>query len=140
MFTLHPKLQEDSHILGQLPLSLVLLSKDANYPWCILVPRRESIFEIHHLNDEDRMQLGRESCRLAEIMVDLFQPDSMNVAVIGNIVKQLHFHHVARFESDIAWPGSVWGAHPPKGYDDDVLQDRISRLTSALAGDDFVEA
>lgn len=140
MFVLHPQLQADTHLLGQLPLCQVLLSKDANYPWCILVPQRDDVREIHHLNDENRMQLGRESCRLAEVMVSIFEPDSMNVAAIGNIVKQLHLHHVVRFESDVAWPASVWGRHPTKEYEPEVLKDRISRLKSALSGEGFVES
>lgn len=140
MFSLDPVLKDDTILLGELPLSLVLLSKDANYPWCILVPKREGVREIHHLDSEDRMQLGRESCRLAEVMVALFEPVSMNVAVIGNIVRQLHFHHVARFEDDAAWPASVWGRVEPTAYNDSELDDRIKRLTNALSGEDFVKA
>src|SRR5690606_21007114 len=114
MFALHPQLEKDTVLLGRFPLSLVLLHRDANYPWCILVPRREAVREIHHLGDEDRMQLIRESCHLAEVMVDLFVPDKMNVAVLGNQVPQLHMHHVARFTSDGAWPGPIWGKLPAK--------------------------
>ncbi|MCW8194681.1 HIT domain-containing protein [Proteobacteria bacterium 005FR1] len=137
MFSLHPQLEKDTVVLGRFPLSLVLLSRDANYPWCILVPRREAMREIHHLGDEDRMQLMRESCHLAEVMVDLFVPDKMNVAVLGNRVEQLHMHHVARFASDPAWPGPVWGAVEGKSYARGELDELVGRLQSALAGEDF---
>jgi diadenosine tetraphosphate (Ap4A) HIT family hydrolase len=140
MFKLHPQLEKDTVLLGRFPLSLVLLSRDANYPWCILVPRREAMREIHHLGDEDRTQLMKESCHLAEVMVDLFVPDKMNVAVLGNKVEQLHMHHVARFASDPAWPGPVWGAVEAKGYSADELGGLVSRLQSALAGEDFEKA
>lgn len=140
MFTLHPQLQQDCVIVGEYPLSTLLLSRDANYPWCILVPRREDVREIHHLGDEDRVQLIRESCHLAEVMTDLLTPDKMNVAVLGNIVPQLHVHHVARFEGDAAWPGPVWGKVPAKAYEEKDLEARLARLRSALAGDDFVVA
>jgi len=137
MFELHERLEADTVYLGHFPLSLVLLHKDANYPWCILVPQRSNVREIHHLKREDRMQLGVESCRLAEVMVALFEPVTMNVGVLGNIVSQLHMHHVARFENDAAWPGAVWGAVEPVAYSDSALEDRVSRLRNALAGDDF---
>lgn len=140
MFTLHPQLEKDTFLLGQFPLSLVLLSRDANYPWCILVPRREAMREIHHLGEEDRIQLMKESCHLAEVMVDLFVPDKMNVAVLGNKVEQLHMHHVARFASDPAWPGPIWGAVDAKAYSEDEFHQLASRLQSALAGDDFEKA
>jgi diadenosine tetraphosphate (Ap4A) HIT family hydrolase len=140
MFKLHPQLEKDTVSLGQFPLSTVLLSRDANYPWCILVPRREAMREIHHLGEEDRVQLMKESCHLAEVMVDLFVPDKMNVAVLGNKVEQLHMHHVARFATDPAWPGPVWGAADAKAYVADQLDDVVNRLRSALAGEDFEEA
>lgn len=140
MFELDPKLQQSSALIGRFSLSLVLLGLDANYPWCLLVPQRENLKEIHHLGMDDRAQLMRESCHLAEVMVDLYQPDKMNVAVLGNNVSQLHMHHVARFTTDPAWPGPIWGFGEAKPYQAEELKTQVSRLQSALAGDDFVAA
>ncbi len=136
-FQLDPQLHNDTVVIGHFKLCVVLLARDANYPWCILVPQRSGAHEIHHLAEEDRQQLMRESCHLAEVMADLFVPDKMNVGALGNVVRQLHVHHVARFKTDMAWPGPVWGAHPAKIYDEAELQERVSRLQSALSGDDF---
>lgn len=136
-FELDPQLAADTVVLGKFPLSLVLLSKDANYPWCILVPRRKGIREVHHLSEEDRFQLTRESCHLAEVMADLFVPDKMNIAALGNRVPQLHVHHVARFKTDAAWPKPMWGVVEASGYGEAEREERVSRLRSALAGDDF---
>lgn len=136
-FQLDPTLMRDTVLLGEFPLSLVLLNRDANYPWCILVPKRAGKREIHHLSAVDRQQLMAESCHLAEVMADLFVPDKMNVAALGNMVPQLHLHHVARFKTDKAWPGSIWGVHPPAEYPEQKLESLVSRLRSALAGDDF---
>lgn len=137
MFSLHPQLQQDCLVLGKFRLSLCLLLIDANYPWCLLVPEKESVSEIHHLGIEDRQQLMRESCLLAEAMVDLFTPDKMNVAVLGNKVPQLHMHHVARFKDDAAWPGPVWGAVPAKAYQSDQLAQRAQQIVRALISDEF---
>ncbi|MAZ88443.1 MAG: HIT family protein [Cellvibrionaceae bacterium] len=137
-FELDPQLAADTVVLGKFPLSLLLLSKDANFPWCILVPRRKGIREVHHLSEEDRVQLTRESCHLAEVMADLFVPDKMNVAALGNMVPQLHVHHIARFKTDVAWPKPIWGIVEAKGYENAELEERVSRLRSALAGDDFL--
>jgi len=140
MFQLHAKLVEDTVLVGRLELSLVLLHKDSQYPWCILVPQREDITEIHHLDLDDRQQLIVESCRLAEVMVDLFAPRKMNVAALGNLVPQLHLHHVARFAEDIAWPNPIWGHSPPVFYRESELSARVERLQHALAGEGFVVA
>lgn len=137
MFQLHTRLKEDCLLLGYFPLCQLLLSRDANYPWCILVPAREAITEIHHLNEGDRLQLLNESCRLSEVMETLFSPDKMNVAVLGNVVPQLHMHHVARFKSDAAWPGPIWGAKPAIAYEDNALEIRANEITEALASSDF---
>lgn len=137
MFELHPRLAQDSAVVGEFDLSLLLLSRDANYPWCILVPKREDIYEIHHLSEEEQLQLIRESCRLSEVMTSLFDADKMNVAALGNVVRQLHVHHVARFTDDSAWPQPIWGKLPAKDYDSEDFAERIKRLQNALVGEGF---
>lgn len=137
MFELHPRLAQDSIIIGRFPLSLLLLSKNANYPWCILVPEREDVFEIHHLSEDEQIQLIRESCQLAEVMTSLFDAHKMNVAALGNIVRQLHIHHIVRFPDDPAWPQPIWGKVPSLDYSSAQLKERIKSLQSALVGDDF---
>ena len=138
MFELHPRLAQDTITIGRFPLSLLLLSKDANYPWCILVPEREDVFEIHHLSEDDQRQLMQESCRLAEVMTSLFDPHKMNIAALGNVVRQLHIHHVVRFPDDVAWPQPIWGKVPAVDYSPEQIKDTIKRLQNALVGDDFV--
>ncbi len=137
MFELHPRLAADTVPVGRFPLSLLLLSKDANYPWCILVPQREDVFEIHHLSEEGQRQLIRESCRLAEVMTSVFDAHKMNVAALGNVVRQLHLHHIARFENDPAWPQPIWGQKPESQYTEAQLDDRLEHLRAALVGEDF---
>lgn len=140
MFSLHPQLEKDSLLLGRMPLCQVRLSLDANYPWCLLIPERETVTEIHHLTEQDRHQLMNESCRLAEVMVSLFDPKKINIAALGNMVPQLHVHHVARFETDAAWPGPVWGKVPAKAYSPAALKEWTSKLRNALAGEGFEAA
>lgn len=140
MFKLDSRLLNDTVEIGRLPLSLVLLSKDSNYPWCILVPRREGIQEIHHLSLEDSLQLIKESCLLSDLMEKNFKPDKINVAALGNIVPQLHLHHVARYTSDAAWPGPIWGKVEAAEYEESSLEERVAMLRVALgdSGEKFI--
>ena len=133
MFELHQRLQADTALIGQLPLCSALLSRDANYPWVILVPRRADIAEIYQLSLEDRQQLLLESCALAEAMETIFQGDKLNIAAIGNLVPQLHLHHVVRYKTDAAWPGPIWGAVEAMAYSDALLQQRLTELRRGLA-------
>ena len=128
-FTLHPRLAADTVLVGDFELCRVLLMNDARYPWLILVPRRDALREVHHLRPADRIALMDESCRVAEAMQGLFTPDKLNIGVLGNIVPQLHVHHIARFTTDPAWPGPVWGHSPALPYADDV---RLTQLRGNL--------
>ena len=118
---LHPQLQKDCFILGRFELSLLLLLNDSQYPWFILVPQREDISEIHHLSPADQQILMQESSMLASAVETAFAADKMNIAALGNVVPQLHIHHIARYTTDIAWPKPVWGAFPAKPYTDEEL-------------------
>lgn len=111
-FTLDPRLAADTHPVGRSELSLLLLLDDARYGWCLLVPRRAAVSEVYELSPLDQQALGEESALLARAMARLFDADKMNVGALGNVVRQLHVHHVARRVGDPAWPGPVWGHSP----------------------------
>ena len=132
-FSLHPRLAIDTQPIGHLPLCAVRLSNDARYPWVLLIPRRAELRELHDLELDDRLALWSESCAVSAAMMKLFAADKMNIAALGNMVPQLHIHHIARFETDDAWPGAVWGAHPSEDYDAEGLADRLASLQGAFA-------
>ncbi len=133
-FELDQRLQNDTVLICDLALSRVLLMKDSRYPWLILVPRRSGKTEIHQLDTDDRRQLLEESCRVSALMLELFEISKMNVAVLGNIVAQLHMHHIGRCPGDPAWPGPVWGHSPAIPYSGNDLAQRVLALQKALAG------
>lgn len=137
MFELNEQLKNDTIAVGQFTLSLVLLHKDANYPWVVLVPKRQNVREMHHLAADDQIQLIRESSHLSEVMTSLFAPITMNIAALGNVIPQLHLHHVARYESDSAWPKAVWGYGEAGSYSDELLSERLGRLHGSLVGEGF---
>ncbi|WP_197675117.1 HIT domain-containing protein [Halopseudomonas salegens] len=132
MFSLDPQLRNDANVLGSFPLCNLLLINDAQYPWFVLVPRRANITEIVQLSPKDRIQLLEESCQLQECLLSAFQPDKLNVAALGNMVSQLHLHHIARFRKDAAWPAPVWGKHPAMPYTDAQLAARLEALRPYL--------
>ena len=82
---------------------------DANYPWVILIPRVIGATELYHLDQTQRAQLDRESIYLSQKLMTVYQGKKLNTAALGNVVSQLHIHHVVRFDTDAAWPGPIWG-------------------------------
>jgi diadenosine tetraphosphate (Ap4A) HIT family hydrolase len=130
---LHPRLAADCLRLGAFPLSELLLMNDARYPWSILVPRRHGIREIYELSEADQQQLLHESSTLSRAMAEALAPDKLNVAAIGNIVPQLHVHHVARFTTDAAWPAPVWGHGTPEPYAPDAWMQAAAPVLARLS-------
>jgi len=135
-FTLDPQLANDSIELMDFPLCKLLLANDSNYPWFILVPRVAGITEMFQLEWEDQQQLLNESSLLSEFLLQEFGGDKMNVAALGNVVAQLHLHHVVRFSTDISWPKPIWGqqdAAPYSSEDIDALKERLlPKLASVM--------
>lgn len=136
MFKLHPQLAKDCVVLGDFPLCQVLFNEDANYPWFILVPRRENIREIFELSEADQQQLLWESSYFSKQIYSLFEADKLNVAALGNMVPQLHVHHIVRYQTDAAWPGSVWGQVPSTAYEAGRLAE-IARQVCAVLNEQF---
>ena len=144
MAAIYPQLANDCLLLGRFTLSHLLLMRDANYPWCILVPDREGIAEIYQLSETDQQQLLRESSQLSMAMAAAFSPDKLNVAALGNVVPQLHIHHIARYKTDVAWPAPVWGRVAVKPYSEDelaaVVQSLLSELTEGFKASHVIPA
>lgn len=132
-FSLHPRLAQNCHQLGRFKLCRLLLMNDNQFPWFILVPQISGISELHQLSAEQRRKLIDESCYLAENLAVLYQGDKMNVAAIGNIVEQLHVHHVVRYRHDKAWPQPIWGKFSAVPYTPEQLNETVQRLKSRLA-------
>jgi diadenosine tetraphosphate (Ap4A) HIT family hydrolase len=131
-FQLHPRLAQDCHEIGNFELCRLLLMNDNQYPWLILVPEKPGINEMYQLSTEERRLLIDESCYLAENLAEMFNADKMNVAAIGNIVTQLHVHHIVRYRHDKAWPQPVWGKFDALPYTPEQLADMVQRLQSRL--------
>ncbi|MDA0999355.1 MAG: HIT family protein [bacterium] len=128
MFELHPRLAQDTEFIAALPLSHLLLMRDARYPWLILVPARQGLKEVHDLAEEERARLIEEIADVSKLLERLFAPDKINIGALGNLVPQLHIHVIARRAGDAAWPGPVWGQGEPVPY----VPEELEKIREAL--------
>jgi diadenosine tetraphosphate (Ap4A) HIT family hydrolase len=131
-FALHPQLEADTHRVGDLDFTRVLLMDDARFPWLILVPRAPEARELIDLSLDDQHRLLDEINSVAHVLHAMVKPDKLNIAMLGNVVPQLHVHVIARFSADDAWPKPVWGIGARKAYDADALRTRIDALRVVL--------
>ena len=132
-FELHPQLGTDCATVGELALCRVLLMDDANYPWLILVPRRAGLRELYELQPPDLAQFWHESALVGRTMMREFDGQKLNVAALGNVVPQLHVHHIVRRAGDAAWPRPVWGVVAARAYGEPERGLLVERLRGALA-------
>jgi diadenosine tetraphosphate (Ap4A) HIT family hydrolase len=121
-FTLAPELARDCIDVADWPLCKVLLMNDSQYPWFILVPRKAGLKESIDLTESEQVLLMQESAKLSHLLREVFSPDKLNVAALGNMVPQLHIHHIVRYTHDKAWPAPVWGKVPAIPYKDDQIK------------------
>lgn len=122
MFKLDPRIQQDSKMVFDLELCQVRVQNDKRYPWLVLVPKVTNCTEVFELTNEQQIQLLAESSALSQALALLTKADKINVANLGNVVSQLHWHIVARFETDATWPGPIWGVGQALPYEGDELQ------------------
>ena len=131
-FKLDPQLEKGTVLISDWHLCQVRLMNDSRYPWVILIPKVEGVSEIHELAEEQQQLLLGESMRLSKALDQLFSPHKLNIAALGNMVRQLHVHHIVRFESDASFPKPVWGVGDAVSYDAEALSETVNGLQIAF--------
>jgi diadenosine tetraphosphate (Ap4A) HIT family hydrolase len=131
-FQLDPRLAADTVPLGALELCDVRLMDDARFAWLVLVPRRDGCVEVDDLTADEQSLLWQEVGRAGAALRVVSPCDKLNLGALGNIVRQLHVHVVARVQGDAAWPGPVWGSGSAAPYPAAVRQALIERLHDEL--------
>jgi Diadenosine tetraphosphate (Ap4A) hydrolase and other HIT family hydrolases len=130
-FELDPRLTGDTLAIGDLPLCRVLLMRDSRFAWLVLVPRQAGLVEVADLAEADRAALWQEVDQAGAALRAVGPCDKLNIGALGNIVRQLHVHVVARVEGDAAWPEPVWGSGKAVAYAD--IEDIAARIRAALS-------
>jgi diadenosine tetraphosphate (Ap4A) HIT family hydrolase len=132
-FQLDQRLANDCIQLGELKSGILLLLNNAHYPWFVLVPKVDKT-ELYQLEKDLQLQIMDDIQQLSEFIKIVYNPDKLNVASIGNVVKQMHIHILGRFESDPCWPGVVWGQPDCMPYRDDQLDEIKTKVKDSLRG------
>ena len=132
-FPLDPRLAADTVLVADGPLSQLRLMDDARFPWLVLVPRVPDAVEWLDLDGGAQRLLLAELNQAGAALRALGPVHKLNIGALGNIVRQLHVHVVARREGDAAWPGPVWGAGTRQPYVAQAREALVSSLRAHLA-------
>ncbi|WP_160010975.1 HIT domain-containing protein [Rhizobium sp. 18055] len=133
VFKLDHRLANDSVSIMRTSLCDIRMSKDCRWPWLVLVPQRAGITEIFELTPLDQVMLTFETEMAAAALKKVTGATKINIAALGNIVRQLHVHVIARFEGDANWPGPVWGYGTAEAYEDAKRDEFIETMREALS-------
>lgn len=131
-FALDPRLAADSDLVANGPLSQLRLMDDTRFPWLLLVPRRAGAVEMLDLAERDQRDLLVEIQLAAGTLRSCHRCDKLNIALLGNIVTQLHVHVIARTRDDECWPGPVWGAGTVRRADAEARTERVLASRGSL--------
>lgn len=131
-FEVDAQIRAVSDPVGDLPLCRVLLQKDANYPWLLLLPRRPRLIEFSDLPRAERHILMDEITAVGDAVLDLFDCEKLNVAALGLAVRQLHVNVIGRRADDAAWPRPIWGVAAAGAYDPAERDRRVAGLAARL--------
>ena len=132
MFAVDPRIEKDSILIAELDLCQLRLQNDQRFPWLVLLPKVAKLTEVHELTDAQQYLLMVESSKVAKALQQVTGCKKINVANLGNVVAQLHWHVVARFDSDEAWPGPIWGVGTAVPWSEQKRADLVDSLLMAL--------
>jgi diadenosine tetraphosphate (Ap4A) HIT family hydrolase len=127
-FSVDPVIEQNSIFIKNLGLSSLYLKNDKENPWFILVPRKIGAVELVDLNHEEQSILMEETTIVSEFLKSHYRPHKLNVGSLGNIVRQLHFHIIARYPTDRAWPGPIWGSPTTNEFDANEIENLKSNF------------
>ncbi len=129
-FEIHPRLASGGFEIGRLGGCRLLLKNNALFPWLLLVPEVEGIEDLHQLPTGQYEEVMATVRSVSEFVAGYFHSEKLNVACIGNQVRQMHIHIVGRSSDDPAWPGTVWAYEGKRDYSDE----EIAKIRSAARG------
>ena len=112
----------------------IRLVNDSRYHWLMLVPALPNIVELDDLPPPTAGALFKLAGKLGAWLKAYAKADKINIAMIGNVVPQMHVHVVARHIDDEHWPDPIWGRGAPVPLPDDGLSARKAALQAATTG------
>ena len=132
-FELDGRIARDSDLIATLDLCQLRIQNDSRWPWLVMVPQRADMSEIFELSEADQALLSAEVNHVAAALKEITCATKINVGALGNIVRQLHVHVIARFEGDANWPGPIWGYGSAEPYDSEKRQALVNTLMEKLS-------
>jgi diadenosine tetraphosphate (Ap4A) HIT family hydrolase len=136
-WVLDPRLDKDTILISSDTHLQTRLMNDKRWPWIIVVPVIHDVEDIEHYQPGGYNGLMQHLADISLALKEMHVCTSTNVATLGNVVKQMHWHVVGRSEGDPNWPAPVWGFEKAIPYGKADTAAFISDFKKAFRGSFF---
>ena len=109
MFKLDNRIEQDSFLVKEFNDFQIRIMDVREVFWVILIPTKINLIELSDLDIDKRNNLINFAIELGDFLKSNEEYDKVNIAMLGNVVSQLHLHLVLRSKVDPVWPDPVWG-------------------------------
>lgn len=131
-WTLDPRLEKDTLPVKSDAFMHIRLMNDSRWPWLVLVPVLHDVADVDDVPRGNFLALGSYLHEASAALKRMNVCESTNVASIGNMVSQMHWHVIGRRQGDANWPGTVWNFGDPAPYQAEEAQEFIDSFKKAF--------
>ena len=133
-WSLHPKLEADCHRLLSDERCEILLHRNSQLHWILLVPKTTHI-DLLDLPAEELANLMQRARVIGRLLKSHYNYPRVNVGALGLLVPQLHLHVIGRSPTDPCWPNPIWGQIPDGGAYSEAEVSEVRGQLKAVFGD-----
>ena len=109
----------------------VILVNNQNIRGYLRLELIEHVKEIHHLTPAIQSEMYKIMNIIENIVNDVYSPDKINLASLGNKTPHIHWHIIPRFTNDNFFPQSIW-SEPVRQNKFENSIDEIDQLKQQL--------
>ena len=121
-----------STLLWQDDFCRVVLLNDIDYSAYCRVELLAHIKEMSDLPTHERARMMKTVFAVEVALREIFNPDKINLASLGNKTPHLHWHVIPRFKNDKHFPNPHWGAAMRDGKTGQLDANAIKILTERI--------
>jgi len=104
---LENKHENDTYIIS-FKYGSLFLNLNQHYEGRCLYILNDHHEHFHAMDKETYFGFNSELKKVGKVINDLFKPDLINYALLGNHIQHVHWHIIPRYKNDDNWGGPPW--------------------------------